>query len=209
MANFAYLRVSTDSQDLNNQKVGIVDYAMARNFPITKFIEDKVSGRIDWKHREIGRLLDKAVRGDVILTSEISRLSRSTLQVLEILKVAADKEVSVHIIKNGLIMDGSISSTITATVLGLAAEIERELISSRTKEALAKRKADGVTLGRPKGEAQHLKLDEMNETIDRYLQLGINKVAISKLVNCTPATLYSWLKKRKNMKFKSKLKVAV
>ena len=206
--NYAYLRVSTDSQDLNNQKVGVVDYAMAKNIPITKIIEDKVSGRIDWRNREIGKLLDKAVKGDVILTSEISRLSRSTLQVLEILKVAADKEVSVHIIKNSLIMDGSISSTITATVLGLAAEIERELISCRTKEALAKRKADGFTLGRPKGEAVHLKLDEAEKSIDHYLQLGINKVAISKLVNCTPATLYSWLKKRKNLKFKKKVKIA-
>lgn len=205
MTNFAYLRVSTGGQDLNNQKVGVVDYAMSRSMPITKIIEDKISGKIDWRNREIGKLLDKAVKGDVILTSEISRLSRSTLQVLEILKVAADKGVSVHIVKSGLIMDGSISSTITATVLGLAAEIERELISCRTKEALAKRKNDGFKLGRPKGEAENLKLDEQSKNIDHYLQLGVNKVAISKLVNCTPATLYSWLKKRKNMKFKKRV----
>ena len=205
MTNFAYLRVSTGGQDLNNQKLGVVDYAMSRSMPITKIIEDKISGKIDWRNREIGKLLDKAVKGDVILTSEISRLSRSTLQVLEILKVAADKGVSVHIVKSGLIMDGSIQARITSTVLGLAAEIERELISCRTKEALAKRKNDGFKLGRPKGEAENLKLDEQSKNIDHYLQLGINKVAISKLVNCTPATLYSWLKKRKNMKFKKRV----
>ena len=205
MTNFAYLRVSTGGQDLNNQKLGVVDYAMSRSMPITKIIEDKISGKIDWRNREIGKLLDKAVKGDVILTSEISRLSRSTLQVLEILKVAADKGVSVHIVKSGLIMDGSIQARITSTVLGLAAEIERELISCRTKEALAKRKNDGFKLGRPKGEAENLKLDEQSKNIEHYLQLGINKVAISKLVNCTPATLYSWLKKRKNMKFKKRV----
>ena len=78
-------------------------------------------------------------------------------------------------------------------------------VSCRTKEALAKRKNDGFKLGRPKGEAENLKLDEQSKNIDHYLQLGINKVAISKLVNCTPATLYSWLKKRKNMKFKKRV----
>jgi DNA invertase Pin-like site-specific DNA recombinase len=208
MTNFAYLRVSTDTQDLNNQKVGVVDYAKSRDITIHKFIiEENVSGTIDWRKREIGKIFDKAVKGDIVLTSEISRLSRTTLQVLEILKAAAEKEIAIHIIKGGLIMDGSLSSTITATILGLAADIERQLISSRTKDALAKRKADGFKLGRPKGEAENLKLDIQSKDIDRYLMLGINKVAIAKLVSCTPATLYSWLKKRKNMKFKRKIAV--
>ena len=83
-------------------------------------------------------------------------------------------------------MDGSMQSTINATVLGLAAQIEREFISARTKEALAKRKADGVKLGRPKGKAQTLKLDAFEDEIRNYLKKGINKLAISKLIECSP-----------------------
>jgi DNA invertase Pin-like site-specific DNA recombinase len=95
MTNFAYLRVSTDTQDLNNQKVGVVDYAKSRDITIHKFIiEENVSGTIDWRKREIGKIFDKAVKGDIVLTSEISRLSRTTLQVLEILKAAAEKEIA-------------------------------------------------------------------------------------------------------------------
>ena len=97
----------------------------------------------------------------------MSRLGRSALQVLEILELAAKKEIAVHITKNSMIIDGSVQSTITATILGLAAQIEREFISTRTKEALAKRKADGVKLGRPKGKAQTLKLDAL-VPLERY-----------------------------------------
>jgi DNA invertase Pin-like site-specific DNA recombinase len=96
-----------------------------------------------------------------------------------------------------MVIDGSIQSTITATVLGLAAQIEREFISSRTKEALAKRREDGMKLGRPKGQAQLLKLDNYRDEILKYLKKGINKRAISKLIECSPSTLYEWLKRRK------------
>lgn len=130
--------------------------------------------------------------------SEISRLGRSTLQVLEILELAAKKEISMHIAKNHIVIDdSSIQSTITATILGLAAQIEREFISTRTKEALAKRKADGFKLGRPKGQSQLLKLDSFYDEITGYLKKGINKRAISKLIECSPSTLYVWLKRRK------------
>ena len=141
--------------------------------------------------------MEKATNGDLIVVSEISRLGRSALQVLEILELAAKKEVSVHIAKNHIVVNGSIESTITATILGLAAQIEREFISTRTKEALAKRKADGFTLGRPKGQSQLLKLDSFAEEIKGYLKKGINKRAISKLIECSPSTLYLWLKRRK------------
>lgn len=89
-------------------------------------------------------------------------------------------------------------ATITATILGLAAQIEREFISSRTKEALAKRKKDGLKLGRPKGQAQLLKLDNFRSEIIMYIKKGINKRAISKLIECSPSTLYEWLKRRKS-----------
>jgi DNA invertase Pin-like site-specific DNA recombinase len=198
MTNFAYLRVSTDQQDAKNQKFGILDYCNKKNLLPIKFIEDTASGKISWQERAIGQIIQKANKGDLIVVSEISRLGRSTLQVLEILELAAKKEISMHIAKNHIVIDdSSIQSTITATILGLAAQIEREFISTRTKEALAKRKADGFKLGRPKGQSQLLKLDSFYDEITGYLKKGINKRAISKLIECSPSTLYVWLKRRK------------
>jgi len=198
MTNFAYLRVSTDQQDAKNQKFGILDYCNKNSIGPIKFIEDTASGKISWQERVIGQIIEKATKGDLIVVSEISRLGRSALQVLEILEIAAKKKISVHISKNSIVIDGTIQSTITATILGLAAQIEREFISSRTKEALAKRKADGFKLGRPKGQAQTLKLDQFTNEITGYLKKKINKRAISKLIDCSPSTLYLWLK-RKNL----------
>lgn len=196
MTNFAYLRVSTDHQDVNNQKLSVLDYCNARGISSLTFIEDTVSGKSSWREREIGNILEKAKKGDLIVASEISRLGRSALQVLEIMEMAAQKGVAVHIAKNNMVLDGSMQSTITATILGLAAQIEREFISARTKEALAKRKSDGAKLGRPKGESDLLKLDAFRDEITNYLKKGINKRAIAKLIECSPSTLYSWLKRR-------------
>ena len=157
MTNFVYLRVSTDSQDVKNQKFGVLDYSHTQNLTPLKFVEDTASGTTPWRERSIGSLLETGKTGDIIIVAEVSRLGRSILQVLEILEVAAGKGISVHIAKNRMVMDGSMQSTITATILGLVAQIEREFISSRTKEALQKRKAEGMVLGRPKGESNSLK----------------------------------------------------
>lgn len=196
MATFAYLRVSTDSQDVANQRHGILEYANSRGLHGLQFVEDEVSGRVKWRDRKIGGVVANAKECDVIIFAEISRMARSTLQVLEILEVCMTKGVSVHIAKQNMIMDGSMQSKITATVLGMAAEIEREFISMRTTEALAKRKADGVILGRPRGQAQHVKLDLREPEIRQYLAKKINKRAIAKLVDCAPSTLYDWIKRK-------------
>lgn len=197
MVNFAYLRVSTNRQDVDNQKFGILDYCNRQKITPVEMIEDHASGKKNWKNREIGELLTKAGKNDVIVVSEISRLGRSALQVLEILELSVRKKICIHIVKNQMIMDGSMQSTITATVLGLTAQIEREFISVRTKEALAKRKSDGVQLGRPKGPAASLKLDEREEEIVDYLKKSVSKRAIAKITDCAPATLYKWIKRRK------------
>jgi len=197
MMNFAYLRVSTDVQDVKNQKLGILEYCNKHNISPLQIIEDTGSGKIHWKKRKIGQILEQAKSGDIIVTSEISRIGRSTLQVLEILELAIQKGVFVHITKNNIIMDESLQSTITATILGLAAQIEREFISLRTKEALAKRKAAGLKLGRPKGHADHLKLDNNKDQIIDYLKKGVSKRSIAKIVECSPSTLYLWLKRRR------------
>ena len=113
------------------------------------------------------------------------------------LQEPAGKGVSVHIAKSRMVMDGSLQSTIAATVLGLAAQIEREFISARTKEALACRKAKGLPLGRPKGPAPSVKLDGHRDEILEYLRKGVSKRSIARILECSPSTLYEWLKRRK------------
>lgn len=196
MTNFAYLRVSTDRQDAKNQKLSVLDYCNSHNITPLKFLEDTISGKTSWQERGIGNILEEATKGDNVIVSEVSRLGRSTLQVLEILEMAAQKKISVHIAKNRIVMDGSMQATITATILGLAAQIEREFISARTKEALCKSKNEGMKLGRPKGQAEFLKLDSFHDEITDYLKKGINKRNIAKLIECSPSTLYKWLKRR-------------
>ncbi len=194
MAIFIYVRVSTNVQDTQNQLHGIRDYCQERGIVPDTVVEDTASGSIDWRSRKIGELLSGADKGDVLLVAEVSRLARSTLQVLEILKFSSERQVSVVIVKNGLTFDNSMQSRITATILGLAAEIERDFISMRTREALAKRKASGKQLGRPQGAlAKHYKLDEKRPEIERYQKLGINQTAIAKLVGVSRPTLRTWL----------------
>jgi DNA invertase Pin-like site-specific DNA recombinase len=195
---FAYLRVSTDAQDVANQRHGVVRYCVDKRLLEPLFIEDTASGKTDWRVRPLGKLIERAGQGDVIVVSEVSRLARSTLQVLEIGRECIERGVHLHIAKTGIIFDDSMQSKIVATVLGLVAEIERDFISSRTKEALAKRKADGMKLGRPVGGAKNLKLDKHADKIDGYLAKGINKVAIAKLLDVSPNTLYEWLKVRRS-----------
>lgn len=198
MANYAYLRVSTDQQDVNNQRHGILEYANKMGLAGLQFVEDTSSGKTNWKERKSGRLLQETMLpGDTIIFAEVSRMARSTLQVLEILEYATKNNFQVHIAKQNMKFDDSLNAKITATVLGLAAEIEREFISARTKEALAKRKAEGVVLGRPKGKAETVKLDAHEKDIRRYLKLGISKRSIAKLVDCSPSTLYDWLDRHK------------
>lgn len=194
MAIYIYLRVSTSAQDTQNQLHGIQQYCRERGIEPDAVIEDTASGSVAWTSRKIGELLSVADKGDVLLVAEVSRLARSTLQVLEILKVASERQVSVVIVKNGLTFDNSMQSKITATILGLAAEIERDFISMRTREALAKRKASGKQLGRPQGAlAKSYKLDEKRSEIERYQKMGINQTAISKLVGVSRPTLRTWV----------------
>lgn len=195
MANYAYIRVSTDAQDLNNQRHGVIEYAQKHGLEPLTFFDDTASGTKDWQEREIGRLLrDVAQKGDVILTAEFSRLGRSALQVLLVLEEAAKCGVVIHIVKNGLVMDGSLNARMMAMAFGMGAEIEREFISRRTTEALAKRKAEGKRLGRPPGAVSaEKKLDKRKDEILDLLKKGVQKTAIAKIVDCTPDTLYRWM----------------
>lgn len=199
MVVYAYLRVSTDHQDVDNQRHGILEYANNKGLAPVKFICEKVSGRNPWRERSMGQLLQETAQsGDVVIFAEISRMARSTLQVLEILECCLHRGICVHIAKQNLVIAEDLQSRIAATILGLAAEIERELISIRTKEALAKLKAEGRKLGRPKGaRSESLKLDQYESQIRGYLAKGISKRSIAKLIECSPSTLYDWLARKK------------
>ena len=211
MATYAYLRVSTDAQDGENQKHGILEYANTHDLGKVIYVEDSASGKLNWTERKLGELIiETAAAGDTILFSEFSRIGRSTLQVLEVLKTAVELNIQIHIAKGKIVMDDSIQSTIYATVLGLAAEIERNFITLRTKESLAKRKqeiaekgyflnakGEKVTqLGRPRGKASITKLDKREKEIKNYLKKGVSKRSIARIVECAPNTLYAWLKRK-------------
>ena len=194
---YAYLRVSTDAQDVANQRHGVIKYCADKRLLEPVFIEDTASGKTDWRDRPLGKIIERAGQGDIVVVSEVSRLARNTLQVLEIGRECITRGVHLHVAKNGIVFDDSMQSKIVATVLGLVAEIERDFISARTKEALAKRKAEGARLGRPPGAVKKLRLDPLAGKIDEYMKLGIDKRAIAKLLDVAPGTLYNWLKVRR------------
>jgi len=208
MANFAYLRISTDKQDLDNQKHGLYEYANAHEITKLEMIEDVVSSRKAWRERGIGQLVGRLNTGDNVLTPEISRLARSTLEALEIIQDIIKAGAALHITKDGRKIGGDIQDTIYITVLALAAEIERDFIQKRTKESLDKKKSEikkngffvsasgkKITkLGRPKGSSSESKLAPHHSQIVEYLEKDISKRAICKLLNTTYPTLQKYIK---------------
>lgn len=203
MTNYAYLRISTDAQDVENQKHGVMAYCLEKGFAPVVWVEDVVSGKVSWKQREIGKVIENAKEGDNLIVSEVSRIGRNTLTVLEVMEASRQKGIAIHIVKQNMIADNSTASHITITVLGMAAQIERELISARTKEALAKKKAEGVKLGRPAGKAKNLKLDSRKTEINNMLKKKVSKAAIARMMEVSITTLDRWLdrqpKKSKQM----------
>jgi len=192
-----YLRVSTQEQDLEKFKTDILKFSNDKDFGKVSFVEEKVSGfKTSWKDRQIKPLIDSLNEGDVLITPELSRLGRSTLEVLEILKTLKDKAVNVYSVKEGLEMNGTIQSKIMSTMLSLIAELERDFISQRTKEALRQRKAQGVILGRPKGPGKS-KLDEHREEIVALMKNGSTKAYVARRYDTTQANLQNWIKKNR------------
>jgi len=191
---FAYLRVSTDAQDVENQKHGIKQYAAEKGFENVEYVSDSVSSKIEWRERKLGEMVKTSSTGDIIIFSEISRMARSTLQVLEILRDCANKSVEVHIVKTKMIIDNSIQSKAMVLVYGLVAEMEKDFISVRTKEALARKKAEGVILGRPKGQPKISKLDKEKDKIADLRKAKIGVSDIARLVGASRATVHSWLR---------------
>lgn len=147
----AYLRVSTGKQHLENQKSEINRYASIKQLTINRWIEETVSGKTDKNERRLGKLIKNLRSGDTIVVTEISRLSRSLHEIMVIMKHCVDTGVIIHSTKDGYVFDDSLNSKVLSFAFGLAAEIEHKLISQRTKEALALRKAEGKHVGRKHG----------------------------------------------------------
>lgn len=189
-------RVSTALQDADNQKLGIVDYAKHEGLQPLEFIEETTSGKTPIKERKLQQVIDSMVQGDTLIVSELSRLGRNMVEVMSVLDQLIKKGCKVHAVKGGYRLDGTLSSKILNMVLLMAAEIERELISQRTKEALARRKAEGKQLGRPKGSYRVSKLDQYEDEIRRLLSHGVAKAAIARMHGCSWQTVHAWMRRR-------------
>jgi len=162
-------------------------------------VEEKVSGTKDFRKRKFGAVFSQLQPGDTIIVSELSRLGRSTLQILEIMKEAKERNIAVHAVKGGWSLNGSMESKIVLTLLAMFSEIERDLISARTKEGLKAVREKGVQLGRPKGPGKS-KLDPHKEDILNLLENGSTKTFVAGKYGVTKGTLFNWLAKNNLLK---------
>ena len=203
MKTTAYLRISTIDQDIEKNKADILKLANDNQFGHVEFVEEQISGKVSWKKRKIFPIIETAKEGDIIIVSELSRLGRSMLEIMEILSIASEKKISIYSVKGDWHLDSSIQSKIMAMVFAMASEIERELISVRTKEALRAKKAQGIKLGRPKGTGKS-KLDKFKPEIEALFTNGSTQKFIANRYNTTEANLYNWMKKNGLKKAKKK-----
>ena len=203
MKTTAYLRISTVDQDIEKNKSDILKLANEKRLGYVEFIEEQISGKVSWRNRKIFAIINEAKKDDVIIVSELSRLGRSMLEIMEILSIATQKQLKIYSVKGDWHLDGSIQSKVMAMVFSMASEIERDLISSRTKEALRFKKENGIKLGRPKGPGKS-KLDKFKPEIEALLSNGSTQKFIANRYNTTEANLYNWMKRHnlKNHKIK-------
>ncbi len=194
MKTVGYLRVSTANQDIDKNKSDILLFANDKGIEPVSWVWEIISGRINWKKRKIAEVLLKLGKGDNIIVSELSRLGRSMLECMEILAVASEKQINIYAIKGNWQLDSSIQSKIIAMAFSMAAEIERDLISKRTKEALAAKKKQGIQLGRPKGTGKS-KLDAYRPEIEALLANGSTQKFIAIRYQTCETNLSRWLKR--------------
>lgn len=190
---YGYIRVSSDKQTVENQRFEILAFSKSQGIVIDGWIEETVSGTTNYDKRELGTLRAKVKKGDLIICSEMSRLGRNLFMIMEILHQCMMKECRVWTIKDGYRLGDDIQSKILAFAFGLSAEIERNLISQRTKEALARKKAEGVVLGRPKGrKSSKVKLSGKEAIIKelREQNVSISEIARIYKVNRNTVSLF-------------------
>lgn len=181
MSVIAYVRVSTEMQTLENQEYEILNYCRKSGLTIDRWVSESVSGTVSLEKRALGKVMRRMQKGDLIVCTELSRLGRNMLMVMSILNACSQKGVAIHTIKDGFDLSDSINSKIIAFAFALAAEIERNLISQRTKEALAVRKINGVRLGRPPGRSSQKDVfDRSKGEIMKLLETGHSIVSVAK-----------------------------
>lgn len=190
----AYLRVSTTDQDLAKNKFDILQLSNDKNLGKVEWVEETISGRVSWRKRAIAHIFEHLQAGDNLIVSELSRLGRSMLECMEILSIASQKGINIYAVKGNWQLDNSIQSKIVAMAFSMAAEIERDLISQRTKEALAARKKAGLKLGRPRGTGKS-KLDPFRPEITALMANGSTQRFIARRYSTTEANLSRWLNK--------------
>ena len=187
---YGYIRVSSDKQTVEIQK-----FAENENMKIDGWIEETISGTQNYDKRQLGKLLKKVKENDLIICSEISRLGRNLFMIMEILNKCMEKECRVWTIKDNYRLGDDIQSKVLAFAFGLSAEIERNLISQRTKEALARKKAEGVVLGRPIGsKSSHVKLSGKELIIKELREQGVSISQIARIYKVNRATVSSFIK---------------
>ena len=194
---YGYIRVSSDKQTVENQRFEINNFCKKEKLVINDWIEETISGTKNYTKRQLGNLLKKVHKDDIIICSELSRLGRNLFMIMEILNICMTKECRVWTIKDNYRLGDDIQSKVLAFAFGLSAEIERNLISQRTKEALARKKAEGIVLGRPKGRKsapEKYKLHGKKSLIEELLKAKISKRQIAQICKADRNTLYRFIK---------------
>ena len=192
---YGYIRVSSDKQTVENQRFEINNFCKREGLKVDGWIEETISGTKAYNKRELGKLLKKVQKGDLIICAELSRLGRNLFMIMEILNICMTKECKVWTIKDNYRLGDDIQSKVLAFAFGLSAEIERNLISQRTKEALARKRSEGVVLGRPQGaKSSHTKLSGQEEVIRELVARGVSKSEIAKIFKVNRDTQSKFIK---------------
>jgi len=192
---YGYIRVSSDKQTVENQRFEIVNFCQKQAVVVDRWFEETISGVKKVEERQLGTMLKKMRKGDILICSELSRLGRNLLMILSILNSCMEREIQVWTIKDNYRLGNDIQCKVLAFAFGLSAEIERNLISMRTKEALARKKAEGKILGRPKGSKSKIKkLTGREAETQALLDKGVSKSAVAKILGVHRLTVASFAK---------------
>jgi len=192
---YGYIRVSTDKQTVENQRYEINKFCERQNIIVESWIEETISGMIKVEKRQLNKIMQKMQKGDLIIASELSRFGRSLFMIMDVLSLCMDKGVQVWTIKDNYRLGDDIQSKVLAFAFGLSAEIERNLISQRTKEALARKRAEGAALGRPKGSRSKVrKLSGKEKEIQGLLNKKVSKSAIARILGVHRITVLTCVK---------------
>jgi DNA invertase Pin-like site-specific DNA recombinase len=196
---YGYIRVSTDRQTVENQRFEINQFCEKNTMVVDRWMEETVSGTKTVEERKLGKLLKKMKRDDILICSELSRLGRNLLMIMGVLNECMNRDIQVWTIKDNYRLGRDISSKVLAFAFGLSAEIERNLISQRTREALARKRAEGVILGRPKGRKSEVKkLTGKEAEIKSLLDKKVSKSAIARILGVHRLTVAAMVKDIKN-----------